>query len=83
MAPHGYAYDAAILLLPIWMLLFVSEKRLSRVAALLLVTPLPFFTLMAGPPWSVLPAVLVILLLIALARESYTERRSPAVSPSS
>ena len=26
-APHGYAYDAAILLLPIWMLLFVSEKR--------------------------------------------------------
>ncbi len=82
-APHGYAYDAAILLLPIWMLLFVSEKRLSRVAALLLVTPLPFFTLMAGPPWSVLPAVLVILLLIALARESYMERRSPVVSPSS
>ena len=80
-APHGYAYDAAILLLPIWMLLFISESRLSRVTALLLATPLPFFTLMAGPPWSVLPALLVIMLLFALARESHLERRALPVSP--
>ena len=81
-APHGYAYDAAVLLLPIWMLLFVSPSRLSRVSALLLATPLPFFTLMAGPPWSILPALLVILLLCVLARESYAERQAAAVSPS-
>ncbi len=80
-APHGYAYDAAILLLPIWMLLFISRSRLSRVTALLLATPLPFFTLMAGPPWSVLPALLVIMLLFALARESHLERRALPVSP--
>ena len=79
--PHGYAYDGAILLLPVWILLFVSRSRLSRVAALLLATPLPFFSLMAGPPWSVLPALLVILLLVALAHESYKERRALPVSP--
>ena len=80
-APHGYVYDGAILLLPVWMLLYVSKSRLSRITALLLVTPLPFFTLMAGPPWSILPALLVILLLVTLARESYTERRALPVSP--
>ena len=73
--PHVYGYDASMLLLPVWLALFLSKKLWTRLMALALGTPPVFFVSMAGAPWSVLPAVVLLLFLTALAWENYQEQR--------
>lgn len=70
--PHAYVYDAAVLLVALWLILFRSEDRILRVIAVILVVPLPFLTLLAGPPWSALPALLLVALLFAMLRARRT-----------
>ena len=67
-APHAYAYDASILLLAVWLVLFVSKDRYSRLAAATLAIPLPFIAYVGGGLWRMTPAVVILLLLVALAR---------------
>ena len=73
--PHVYGYDASMLLLPVWLALFSSKKLWTRLMALALGAPPVFFLSMAGPPWSVLPALVLLLFLTALAWENYQEQR--------
>jgi hypothetical protein len=74
-APHVYAYDAALLLLPLWLVIFLSKQRLSRVCAAALLIPLPYLSFLFGSPWTALPAVTLFCFLLALATESYRESR--------
>ena len=75
---HVYGYDAGIVLLPVWLTMFLSKSLFSRIAALLLATPLVFFVGMAGTPWSILPSMSLLAFLFALAVENYTEQRQAA-----
>ena len=73
--PHAYAYDAAILLLPVWLVLFrSSDNPALRIIAATLAVPLPFLSLLFGPPWTVIPALTIFTLLCGLAWDNRKTR---------
>ena len=72
--PHAYAYDAAILLLPIWLVLFRSDNPILRVIAATLAVPLPFLSFLFGPPWTVIPALTIFAFLCVLAWDNHRTR---------
>ena len=79
-APHVFRYDASLLLLPLWLVMFVSKSSFSRFAALALVVPIPYFMAIFGKPFGAVPPLAILVFLIALARENYLEshqQRSP------
>ena len=78
--PHAYAYDAAILLLPVWLVLFRSDNPLLRIAAATLAVPLPFLSFLFGPPWTVIPALTIFTFLCLLAWDNHRTRRAEAAA---
>jgi Glycosyltransferase family 87 len=71
--PHVYGYDAALLLLSIWLVIFSSVDKWKRIAALLICTPLPFLMTLAGTPWAAATPLALLLFLVCLARGSRSE----------
>lgn len=69
--PHAYAYDGALLLLPLWLILFRGRGRALRVLSAAVAVPLPFFTMLADSPWLALPALLYTAIFAALVWESW------------
>ncbi len=55
-APHVYGYDAALVLLPIW-LTVQSGSKPARIAATLASTPIPYLMNLADSPWCALAAL--------------------------
>ena len=79
-APHVFRYDASFLLLPLWLVMFVSKSSFSRFAAFALLVPIPYFIAIFGKPYGAVPPLAILVFLIALARENYLEshrQRSP------
>jgi Glycosyltransferase family 87 len=76
--PHVYGYDAGLLLLSIWLAIFMSARKWTRIAALLICTPIPFLMNLAGTPWAAATPVALLLFLLSLNRKS--EARVPNVS---
>jgi hypothetical protein len=76
--PHVYGYDAGLLLLSIWLAIFMSAAKWTRIAALLISTPIPFLMNLAGTPWAAATPVALLLFLVSLQRKS--ESRVPHVS---
>ena len=76
--PHVYGYDAGLLLLSIWLAIFMSARKWTRIAALLICTPIPFLMNLAGTPWSAATPVTLLFFLLSLNRKS--EARVPNVS---
>jgi len=72
--PHVYAYDATLLLLPIWLTIFKSVHPPSRIAATLFSTPIPFGFALADKPWAVVSSASMIILFLILS----TAPRAPA-----
>ena len=72
-APHVFRYDASFLLLPLWLVMFVSKSSFSRFAALALLIPIPYFIAIFGKPYGAVPPLAILVFLIALARENYLE----------
>jgi hypothetical protein len=72
--PHVYGYDATLLLLPIWLTIFRSQRTPSKIAATLLATPIPFGMALAGKPYAVTASASLVVFLVLLAWESFTER---------
>jgi hypothetical protein len=72
--PHVYAYDATLLLLPVWLTIFKSVHAPSRIAATLFSTPIPFGFALADKPWAVISSASMLLLFVMLS----TEPRAPA-----
>lgn len=69
-APHVYGYDATVLLLPVWLVIFCSTRPATRLAATAAAVPLFFFMSLAQSPWSAAPALVLLTLLVTLAVES-------------
>jgi hypothetical protein len=69
-APHVYGYDATVLLLPVWLVIFCSTRPATRLAATAAAVPLFFFMSLAQSPWSAAPALVLLVLLVTLAVES-------------
>jgi len=65
--PHVYGYDAALLLLPLWLTIFQSTARAPKIVATLMTTPLPFGFAMADKPWAVLSSLSLTVFFVLLA----------------
>ena len=74
--PHVYAYDATILLPFLLLTIIRSKDPYSRILATTYSVPLPFVAFSIGVPWGFVPALVLLCLLAALARESYMEGRA-------
>lgn len=64
--PHVYGYDAGLLLLSIWLAIFMSASKWTRIAATLLCTPIPFLMNLAGSPWAAATPIALLLFLVSL-----------------
>lgn len=78
-APHVYAYDAALLLVPVLLLIHYSTRKLTRVVATLFATPFPFGFAMAGKPLAIVGSLSVLVLLLIVASESMTASEAPVL----
>jgi len=69
--PHVYGYDAGLLLVGLWLAVFESGFESGgkgvRIAATVLLTPLPFFLAMAGAPWAAATPLALLVFLASLA----------------
>lgn len=65
--PHTYGYDASLLLLPFWLMLFVNADKRLKIVATLASTPLPFLLTLADKPWSVAAALALTAVLFTMA----------------
>jgi hypothetical protein len=74
--PHVYGYDAALLLLPIWLVIFKSTYTPSRITATMLATPIPFGMALAGKPYAVTASAALIIFLAMLTTESIQSKSS-------
>ena len=70
--PHIFGYDGAVLLLPIWLVMFRSESRVARLIATFLAAPLVFFCSVLDSPWPMIPSLALLAWLGALAWENQT-----------
>lgn len=68
-SPHAFSYDASMLLLPMWLVIENSTRKLSRYAALILAAPVTFFFTLADPPLRCIPALALLAFLIAMATD--------------
>jgi len=79
-APHTIPYDAAWAILPAWLAYFSSRHVAVRAAALLFFTPVPWLLQLLDSPWTVAPALVVLVFLLAMAGEPVWRARPAAVA---
>jgi len=77
-APHVYGYDAAIIVLPVWLVQAYSRKTSTRAAFAAFATPLPFLAGLAGSPWSIITPLCLAACFGTLTWEAWTARRQVA-----
>ena len=65
--PHVYGYDAGLLLLPIWLAIFSTRDKPTRIAATLVSTPIAYLMNLADKPWCVVAALALLGFLAVLA----------------
>lgn len=68
-SPHVFGYDAAMLLLPVWLVMENSRQKTSRYVTLILVAPVTFFFTLANTPLRCIPALVLLAFLIAMVRD--------------
>jgi hypothetical protein len=70
LVPHAYGYDAARLLLPIWLVFFYSEWPVTRAAAVLMAAPFVYSFTLLGRPWGAIGsfATLTFFVLLTIDR---------------
>jgi hypothetical protein len=66
-----------MLLLGLWLAMFRTDFKPSRLVAMWLCTPLPFSFTMAGKPWGAVSAISLLALLAVLAVEAVRKRDNP------
>jgi hypothetical protein len=81
-SPHAFGYDATVLLLPLWLVMENTTRKLSRYATLMLATPFTFCFTLASPPLRCIPALALLAFLIVIATDSLAsaEERVPDMS---
>jgi hypothetical protein len=73
-APHVYAYNGALLLLPTWLMIFLSPFRWTKIAAAVYTMPLLFLLRLFGEHGAVITPLCLLGMLAALAAESLHEQ---------
>jgi hypothetical protein len=70
-SPRTYIYDAAMLLLPLWLVIFLSQRRWLRITAATICTPVTVFSGITPEPYTAFRAVclLAFVLLLCLEKE--------------
>jgi hypothetical protein len=68
-SPRAYNYDAAMLLLPIWCVMFLSSKRWLKIVAATLSSPIPFLSGLAPEPFTAFRAICLLLFVLFLCLE--------------
>jgi hypothetical protein len=70
-APHVYGYDAGLLLVGLWLAVFESGtqsgSQAPRIAATILLTPIPMLLSLAGSPWAAATSLALFAFLASLA----------------
>lgn len=79
-SPHVFGYDAAMLLLPVWLVIENSGRKLSRWSALALANPVTFYLTALHPPWSAIPSVTLLVFLAAMVIDR-TAAEAPKTEP--
>ncbi len=74
--PHVYGYDATLLLLPIWLVIFKSTFFPARFTATMLATPIPFGMALAGKPYAITSSAALLIFLGFLAQERFHQSKS-------
>jgi len=80
-APHVYGYDAGLLLLSLWLTIFVCVQTSARLAATLLITPIPFLMTLASRPWAATTPLALLLFLVTLNRKAGALNSGPEPLP--
>ncbi len=75
-APHVYAYNGALLLLPTWLIIFQSPFRWSKIAAGIYTMPLLFLLRLFGEHGAVITPLCLLGMLAALAFEAMSEKHA-------
>jgi Glycosyltransferase family 87 len=78
-SPHVFAYDATMLLLPIWLVIEHATRKVSRYAALLFAAPVAFFFTLAPLPLRCIPALALLAFLIAMVTDPTLNVRPDSV----
>jgi hypothetical protein len=78
--PHCYLYDATFLLLPLWLTIFHSTEKSTRICTLIMAIPFLYFFVGTHPPYTVIPSLLILTFLSGLAFEGYKMSRSKPIS---
>jgi hypothetical protein len=79
-SPHVYAYNGALLLLPTWLVMFLSLFRWTKITVVVYTMPLLFILRLFGEHGAVITPLCLLGILAALAMESFRERAA-LVSP--
>jgi alpha-1,2-mannosyltransferase len=80
-APHVFAYNGALLLLPTWLAIFLSPFRWTRIAVVVYTLPLLFLLRLFGEHGAVITPLCLLGMLAAFAAESLSERAALASPP--
>ena len=73
-SPHVYGYDATMLLLPAWCVIFLSDFRVAKLAAATICTPITTFAQISGPPLAGVTALVLIIFVVGVCLESLLNR---------
>jgi len=73
-APHVFAYNGAMLLLPTWFGIFVSASKWTRIAAAVYTLPIFFLLRLIGEHGALITPLCLLALLAAFAMESIREQ---------
>ncbi|MEQ1947590.1 MAG: glycosyltransferase family 87 protein [Bryobacteraceae bacterium] len=79
-APHVYAYDAALLLVPVMLTIYQSTQKATRIAAAVFSMPFTFGFALAGKPYSIVGSLGVLVLWLFVASDSMAEAEAPALA---
>ena len=75
-APHCYLYDATFLLLPLWLVIFHSTEKVTRICTLIMAAPFLYFFVGTHPPYTGMPSLLILTFLSGLAFEGFRNSRA-------
>jgi hypothetical protein len=69
-SPHVYGYDATMLLLPAWCVIFLSGFRIAKLAAATICTPITTFAQISGPPLAGVTALILLVFVVGVCLAS-------------
>lgn len=80
LSPHTYEYDLSAVLIPALVAIFEAGDPKLRIAAAILVSPLPYFCTVAGVPYAIAPSLVLVAFLVMLSGVAIPQFRQPELA---